>query len=211
MTRGKSVAGRPGAQAELAGPAHAARRRDRSGSAPCSARSRCSGSRRPSGPPRSARPSRGPRPRRRRSPGPPSRRRSPPGWRRSAARLNARAQPPASGTRPSMRLATSGKIASSAKEPRRAGERTLLTRFDAAQLRPGIHVDHRCRQHADLADPVERPRRQPRQAHHGIDDEERKDGHQPQAEQVIRAFLRMPRFTRSVTPAKRASKNSRNR
>ena len=62
-------------------------------------------------------------------------------------------------------------------------------RVDARDLRPGVHVHDRAGEHAELAHPVERPRRDGREAHDEIDHEERERRHEPQREQVERALF----------------------
>ena len=61
-------------------------------------------------------------------------------------------------------------------------------RFELAQLRAGIDVDHRAGQHADLADPIEGPCLHAGQTEQQIDQEEGEDRHQTQGKQVEGAF-----------------------
>jgi hypothetical protein len=60
--------------------------------------------------------------------------------------------------------------------------------LERAELRARVHVHDRPREHAELAHPVEGARRDRREPHHEIDHEERKRRHQPQREEIERAF-----------------------
>ena len=60
--------------------------------------------------------------------------------------------------------------------------------FDLAELGAGVDVDRRARQHAELADPVEGQGAHGGQTHDQVDDEEGEKRHQPQGEEVERAF-----------------------
>ena len=91
-------------------------------------------------------------------------------------------------TRSTIFFATSGNKPSNAKETSSAGDRMPLSESMLRELRAGVHVDDRARQHAELTDPVEGARLDRRQPHDQVDHEERKDRHQPQGEQVERAF-----------------------
>ena len=77
------------------------------------------------------------------------------------------------------------------REQAEQGERNDQPRGDDAghgrdlpQLCAGVHIDHGAGQHPDLADPVERPRRQRRDRHGQVDREEGEGGHEPEREQV---------------------------
>src|SRR5581483_7918762 len=61
---------------------------------------------------------------------------------------------------------------------------------DAGELRAGIHEDERAREHAELRYPVEGARRNRRERHHQIDDEEGERRDQPQREEVEGAVAR---------------------
>ena len=64
--------------------------------------------------------------------------------------------------------------------------------MNLAQLRAGVDVDQGPAQHADLADPIERPGRERRDRHRQVDGKEGEGRHEPQREQIKSAVLLNP-------------------
>jgi len=70
------------------------------------------------------------------------------------------------------------------KGTQQGGRQNILHCIQLGELGAGVHVNDGQRQHAELTDPVERPRWNPSHAHPHVDQKIRDHRHEPQPEQI---------------------------
>jgi hypothetical protein len=77
----------------------------------------------------------------------------------------------------------------SGQKPKQRRREDAGPAVEARQLSPGVHIDQSPGEHGELADPLEGAGLDRDQTHQQVDDEERKDRHQAQGEEVKGAVL----------------------